>query len=311
VDVGSQPMLGIALALVSAAILSVGNLWQSRGVDIVTQQANGRSSFVQLIKTPIWVGGTALFGLAILLQMGSLAFAPLIVVQPIGVAALVFAALLTARTKHRWPSKATVRAIIISLIGVTAYVIVAALFSKQKPISDDQLIQMLIALAAVLVISAVGWIMGKGIRKTPIMYVFLGGVFSGFVAALGKTVILRVEAILKNGHPQFDAENILTLFCILGIGIASALSIYFVQWAHTCNSPDVVIAGLTVIDPAAAVILGIVILQEMAGAPVWTVFAFLIAGAVAVTGVVKLARAEGAEGGDETVAATPSNSSTG
>lgn len=307
-DVGSLPIVGIALAVVSAAILSVGNLWQSEGIEIATRRGNGRTTIGQLIRTRIWLGGTALFGLAILLQMGSLAFAPLVVVQPIGVAALVFAALLTARKNHRWPSRAVVRAIIISLVGVTAYVIVAALFSEQKPISDRQLVEMLIALSVVLVLSAIGWVAGKGLRKVPIFYVFLGGVFSGFVAALGKTVILRVETMLKNGHPQFDSEAVLTLFCIVGIGIASALSIYFVQYAHTCNSPDVVIAGLTVIDPAAAVILGIVILQEMAGAPIWTIFAFVAAGIVALTGVIRLARAEEPETKDESAPAVSSGS---
>lgn len=307
-DVGSLPIVGIALAVVSAAILSVGNLWQSEGIEIATRRGNGRTTIGQLIRTRIWLGGTALFGLAILLQMGSLAFAPLVVVQPIGVAALVFASLLTARKNNRWPSRAVVRAIIISLVGVTAYVIVAALFSEQKPISDRQLVEMLIALSVVLVLSAIGWVAGKGLRKVPIFYVFLGGVFSGFVAALGKTVILRVETMLKNGHPQFDSEAVLTLFCIVGIGIASALSIYFVQYAHTCNSPDVVIAGLTVIDPAAAVILGIVILQEMAGAPIWTIFAFVAAGIVALTGVIRLARAEEPETGDESTPAVSSGS---
>lgn len=290
--VGSLPLVGILLALLSAAALSVGNLWQSRGVQIATATPTGRSSFLRLITTPIWLGGTAMFGVAIALQMASLTLAPLILVQPIGVAALVFTALLTARATGKKPSRSVVKAIVISLVGVSGFVVVAALVSEQKPIGDQQLIEMLTTLAAVLVASAAVLLVGKAVRHTPIIYVLLGGVYSGFVATLGKTVILRVESMFAGGQFHFGSEGMLTLLCVLGIAVASSLSIYFVQYSHTCNPPDVVVAGLTVVDPALAVILGITILQEAANAPMWSTFAFVIAGAVAVSGVFLLAKAE-------------------
>lgn len=290
--VGSLPVLGVFLAILSAGILSVGNLWQSRGVKLAAERSSHDASFMQLLKTPIWLAGTALFGLAIVVQMGSLALAPLIVVQPIGVAALVFTTLLTTRSTGKKPARAVVTAIITSLIGVTVFVTVAAVVSRQKPIGDQQLIEMMTVLAAVLIASIVVVWVGKRGSRTPLLFVVLGGVYSGFVATLGKTVILRVEAMFTGGHFQLGSDGLLTLLCLLGIGVASVLSIYFVQYSHTCNPPDVVIAGLTVIDPALAVILGITILQEAAGAPVWSTFAFIGAGVVAVTGVIRLAKAE-------------------
>ncbi|WP_075205291.1 hypothetical protein [Leucobacter musarum] len=295
--VGSMPVLGIALALCSAAVLSVGNLWQSRGVRLAAEraEASGSSSASarQLLRTPVWLGGTLLFGIAILLQMGGLALAPLILVQPIGVAALVFTTLLTARSSGRRPARTVVQAILLSLVGVIAFVTVAAVVSKQRPIGTQQLVEMLTTLGAVLIAALVVVLVGKRGTLPPLVYVALGGVFSGFVATLGKTVILRVEDMFTGGRFHFGPESLLTLVCIVGIGVASGLSIYFVQFSHTCNSPDVVIAGLTVIDPALAVVLGITILHEAAGAPMWSTFAFVVAGAIAVLGVLRLARAEG------------------
>jgi drug/metabolite transporter (DMT)-like permease len=256
----------------------------------------------------VWLAGTALFGLAILLQMGSLALAPLIVVQPIGVAALVFTALLTARATGRRPSRGVVQAIVLSLIGVSGFVVVASLVSHQKAIGDQQLIEMMTTLAAVLVASGVVVVVGKGGKLPPLVYVVLGGVYSGFVATLGKTVILRVETMFSGGHFQFGTESLLTLLCVAGIGVASMLSIAFVQYSHTCNAPDVVIAGLTVVDPALAVVLGITILQEAAGAPMWSTVAFVVAGVIAVAGVFRLAKAEDpAQAGD---GATPGRAGT-
>lgn len=300
--VGSAPLLGVLLALVSAAVLAVGNLWQSRGVNLVSAAAErdgeSKTSFLLLLKTPIWLAGSALFGIAILLQMGSLAFAPLILVQPIGVTALVFSAILNARVRRAPLPRRVLLGIAISLIGVIAYVVIAALVSKQKPISDGQLIAILVTLAGVLAIAAAIRFGTRGTTKAPIFYVVLGGIFSGFVATLGKTVILRVETMFAGHRMVFDSGSVLTLICIMGIGVASALSIYFVQYSHTCNPPDVVIAGLTVVDPAVAVVLGIVILHEAAGAPWISFVGFLAAGAAAFVGVVILARAESAEEAD-------------
>lgn len=289
----STPALGIALAVLSAAVLSVGNIWQSRGMETAVKRKGDGSLVVAMVKTPIWLAGTVMFGLAILLQMASLAFAPLMVVQPIGILALVFAVFLNARAEKRRPARGVLVAVLICLVGVTGYVIVAAAVSTQKAISDGQLIAVLSTLAAVLVIAGIVRLVNRGAApRAPLMYVLLGAVFSSFVATLGKTVILRVQGLFAGHHFSLDSGGALTILCVLGIGAAAGLSIYYVQTAYTKNPSDVVVAGLTVIDPAIAVLLGIVILNEAAGAPPWSIALIAVAGAIAVFGVVKLARAE-------------------
>ncbi|MGO1921552.1 MAG: multidrug DMT transporter permease, partial [Microbacterium sp.] len=71
---------------------------------------------------------------------------------------------------------------------------------------------------------------------------------------------------------------------------AAGVGAYFVQTAYSSGPPDLVIAGLTVVDPIVAVVIGIVVLGEAAAAPVWALVAFVAIGAVAVWGVVGLAR---------------------
>jgi hypothetical protein len=65
---------------------------------------------------------------------------------------------------------------------------------------------------------------------------------------------------------------------------------YFVQTAYSVGPPDLVIAGLTVIDPMVAVLIGLIVLQEAATAPWPALVGFAIAGAIAVYGVISLAR---------------------
>lgn len=294
-EMESAMLLGIALALGSAAALAVGNLLQARGVRAMEADvARGEhgSKAIRLVHNRAWLIGGILLGVTVLLQMGSLAFAPLMVVQPIGVAALVFTSVLTAIVTKKRPAKAVVRAIAICVIGVAGFVTVAALVSKQRSISDGQLIAVLSVLGALLVATGVLWWAARHRTAPPVMWVLLGGMYSGFVATLGKTVILRVQAALKSGGFAWDFAHVLTLVCIVGIGVAGGLSVYFVQRAHAVNRPEVVVAGLTVVDPSVAVVLGIVILGEAQGASPGAYALLAAAGAVAMSGVIALSREE-------------------
>ena len=68
------------------------------------------------------------------------------------------------------------------------------------------------------------------------------------------------------------------------------LGAYFVQNAYASGPPDLVIAGLTVVDPLVAVVIGIVVLDEASQAPLWAIGVFVLAGAIAIWGVFLLAR---------------------
>ena len=294
-ELSSTPLLGIALALASAAALALGNLLQARGVRAMEENAAegvDGSKVMHLVRNHFWLIGALLLVVSIVLQLSALTLAPLMVVQPLGVVALVFTALITALVAKRMPSRRVVLAILTCVVGVAGFVTVAAIVSTQHPITDVQLIAVLSVLAAVLIATGLVWVLGRNRPTPPVLWVVLGGVFSAFVATLGKTVILRVQTALQSGGLKWDAANILTIACILGIGVAGGLSVYLVQRAHASNRPEVVVAGLTVVDPAVAVVLGIVILGEASSAPLWALFAFIVAGAVAIGGVFALSRAE-------------------
>ena len=98
----------------------------------------------------------------------------------------------------------------------------------------------------------------------------------GFVATLAKVVINRVgnEIAGVTGGGTFEW---LTIVCIVGLLLAAALGAYFVQTAYSVGSPDLVIAGLTVVDPLVAVAIGIAVLGEAAQVPLWALFIWIVA----------------------------------
>ena len=292
----TQSGIGIALAVVAAVLLAFGTQFQNRGVVIVGEKSGGKGktglSFGQLtslLARPSWVIGTVLLGLAIVLQLSSLTFAPLTVVQPLGAIALVITSIVNARVSKVPLDKESIRAIIVCVIGVGAFVTIAAFTTERHPITATQLSIVLIILAVVLGAFVTLFVLMKRRAPRPIFYVVAAGVLFGFVVTLANVVIGRVQTILVTGF-GFDSADILTLVCVVGLAAAALLGTYFVQTAHSSNPPDLVVAGLTVIDPIVAVSIGIVVLGEASTAPLWAIFAFAAAAAAAIWGVVSLSR---------------------
>jgi len=229
-----------------------------------------------------------MMGLAILFQLTSLAFAPLIVVQPLGAIALVVTAIVNARQSGIKLDSASIRAIVLCVGGVGLFVTIAAFTAKSSPITELQLRIVLIILAVVLAAFAVAFALLRH-RFTAIFYIIGAGVLFGFVATLAKVVIDRVKTLSFAGF-QLAPEDVLTVLCLVGLLVAALLGSYFVQSAYSNGPPDLVVAGLTVIDPLVAITIGIVVLGEAAHAPVWAIIAFLVAGAIAIYGVLLLAK---------------------
>lgn len=279
--------IGIPLALIGAVFLSLGAQFQHRGVvkveartvDTLGKGLNGRQ-LALLLARPSWVIGTIMLGLAITFQLGSLYFSPIIVVQPLGAIALVITSILNSRVNHVKLNRKSITAIVMCVGGVFLFVGVAAFTAVDKPVTDRQLVTILIILAVVLTLAGIAFGLFRR-RIRAIFYVIMAGVLYGFVATLAKVVLGRLE------QQEFEW---LTATCVLGLLLATALGAYFVQNAYATGPPDLVIAGLTVVDPMVAVIIGIVVLGEASQAPWWANLVFAVAGAIAVWGVFMLAR---------------------
>ncbi len=282
-------LLGIPLALLGAVFMSFGAQYQHRGVMKVERLSgtsgsrglSGRQLF-QLLSRPSWVLGTVMLGLAIACQLGALAFAPLILVQPLGAISLVITTLLNARISGHRPTGASIRSIVACVGGILIFVTIAAFVATEQPISEHELITILVLLAVVLVVLSGLWlVLRRRHGQAALFYIAAAGIIYGFVATLAKVVIKNIQS---------GDFTWLTILCIVGLLVAVSVGAYFVQTAYSVGPPDLVIAGLTVIDPIVAVLIGLVILQEAATAGVWAIVGFVVAGVVAVYGVFSLTR---------------------
>lgn len=268
----STHWIGIPIALLGAIFLAFGTIYQDRGVE-----AHGKreTRIKDLLRRPVWLFGTALLGAAVVLQLSALRFSPLMVIQPIGASALVVTALAKAAHSHRPPNRRKTIAILLCITGIVAFVAVASFSAQDVQPDERHLRNTLILLACVVAAAVAVWVW---VRRHPNAAAATAGagVLYGFVATLAKAIIGR----LVQGN--FDW---LSLTGVAGLAVALALGASLVQKAHASGSEELVVAGLTVVDPMVAVILGIVVLGEAQNAPPLAYAGFLVAGAAAIAGV--------------------------
>jgi len=290
-----QQALGIPIALVGSVFLALGAQFQHRGVNKVyaatapeDKAGLNIGQLLSLARRPSWLIGTLMLGLAIVFQLVSLKFSPLTVVQPLGVLGLVVTSVVNARVSHHPLDRASIRAIAFCVVGVGLFVTIASLTTTSVPIQQAQLVVVLIILAVILVIAALVFAFFRK-KFTTIFYIVAAGVLFGFVATLAKVDIDRIDTIIAE-HRALQVGDSLTIVCLLGLALAGLLGSYFVQTAYSSGPPDLVVAGLTVIDPLVGVTIGIVVLGEASGAPFWAAIVFVVAGIVAIYGVFQLSK---------------------
>ena len=276
--------IAIALSLLSAVALAFGAQFQNQAVGKTDKSAEskrlGLRAVLGLLKRPRWLTGMAFLVGGALLQITALTLAPLIVVQPIGAVALAITALLNARSTKRRVTRSTWVAISLCTFGIATFVAVASTVAKESHLDDGNLLQILSVLVGILVLFGIGFFTFAK-RAKAITYILGAGILYGFVASLIKAVVQRIA--------QSDL-TLLTIVCALTTGLAVLLGGWFVQNAYASGPPDLVIAGLTVVDPMVAVLVGIIVLGEAKSANPIVLITFACSGLVAITGVWLLSK---------------------
>jgi hypothetical protein len=278
--------LAIALAVLAAVALAFGAQFQNQAVSTSREKhvqpkvSLSLKELAKLLVRPRWVSGTGLMFLGMLLQLGALSLAPLIVVQPIGAIALVITSLLNARYTKTKLNRATILAIGLSTFGVGGFVVTASQVAAQVELTDENLLRVLLLFVIILVAFAVLFF-AFGKKAKALTFILGAGVLYGFVATLAKVTIQRLYQM------DYDFLTFIAVVSMLG---AILLGGWFVQNAYASGPPDLVIAGLTVVDPIVAIAIAIGILGEAKQATLGSGALFSGFGLLAIFGVYLLSK---------------------
>lgn len=273
--------IAVALAVAGACCYALGARWQNTAVrerSSATGSTVSIAALCRLARNPGWLLGLALLGGGTALHVTAVAFAPLTVVQPVGVLALTLTAVLHARDRRLRLNPASLLAVVACTGGVALFVVLATGAAHPAPVTGAEQLRVLGLLAVAAVVLAVLIAIGRG---RCLLFTVGAGVAFGFVATLTRVVTQRFH-----GGGLADVSPL----AVLGIALAGVAGGWCVQQAHANGPPDLVVAGLTVLDPLVAVGIGIAVLGEAPHLAPLTGAALGAAALVATTGVFVLAR---------------------
>ncbi|MEB7447705.1 DMT family transporter [Arthrobacter koreensis] len=278
--------VAIACALASAVFLAFGAQRQGSAVSADTGGLSLSSAGLgRLLRNPRWLFGLLLLGTGTALNVAALAMAPLTVVQPIGSLALVITTIVNSRDQGLRLNRVTVVSIVACVVGSMLFVLLAVGATRTEQVVEprQEIVIVLILAVVVAFFGLLNLLFGK--RLGAIAHILGAGILFGFVAVLTKTI--AADLLDPNGRFLLNVP----WYTIVGIAVAGGLGAWFVQSAYSSGPPDLVIAGLTVIDPMVGIAIGIGVLNELRpDVPAVLGVAMGVCAVIAIVGVVALSR---------------------
>ncbi|MGW9413393.1 DMT family transporter [Arthrobacter cupressi] len=276
----------VLLAVLGAFCLAIGAQRQGSAVKADTGGlALSSQGFLRLLRNPRWVLGLLLLCAGMAMNAVALVSAPLTVVQPIGAIALVITTVVNAKDQGLTINRGTVVAIAACVTGSALFVLLAVFVTQENHhVSGEDELTIVLLLALAVGLFGTLAVLFKH-RMSAFVYILGAGVLFGFVAVL--TRIIGKHLLDPNGLFLLNVSP----YSVVAIAAAGGLGSWFVQSAYSSGPPDLVIAGLTVIDPIVGIAIGITILGELRpDVHAVTAIAMAAAALLAIVGVIALSR---------------------
>ncbi|GAB2934780.1 DMT family protein [Nonomuraea fastidiosa] len=264
--------VGMLIALAGALGYALGAALQQ--YEVVAEGAS-----LGLVRRPRWwVGGVISFTGACLHAV-ALSFAPLVAVQPISVATLVFAVPLAAFMYGRKPYRAEIIGSIAVAVGLLWLMLLVPAHDVPPHLSDKAALGFIGVIAAVTLL-------------TQLLAGRVGGAAKALLLAVGAGVMtasvstfVRVVA----GGMQGDWGRLIHWFS-LAVPVLLVCAVVLLQRSYAVGYFGIAYAGVQVIDPVTSVLAGAILLGEPLPTAPGTAVPALLAAALTIGGTITLGR---------------------
>jgi hypothetical protein len=274
-------VLAIVFAVLGASCSAVGAHLQHKGVRSATKDSELRLRAAgALVHNRSWLLGFAVLFACAVLQILALALAPVTIVAPIVVLALPAVAVLNARSSGERLDVTAVVAIGASTLGVALFVALASNKATAVHFPGSAVLLACQIIAGVLLLFGVIGALSSGLLRCVMLATGAGSAY-GLVSVLVRDVTYTF---------QTDGPGGISPLSITALVLAFAIGSWFIQLAYASGPPDIVVGCQTVLSPLVATAIAISLLDETANAGGWTGAGLIGGAAVAVVGVVLLAR---------------------
>ncbi|GAA3098669.1 DMT family transporter [Streptosporangium carneum] len=263
------------MTVLAAGLALLGSLFFALGAALQQSEAvsAGRPTLRHLARRPRWLLGGLAIGVGTALHVLALRYGPLTIVQPMGVASLLFALPCAAALGRRRPRPGELAAAAVIAVGLIGLVTVVPQHTGDPRLSTGGAVTLLAGAATVALAL---WVAA---RQAPpagraVLLALAAGVLYGATATLTR--------VLVYGNWEF--------WFLLAVPLPALIALALLQRAYAVGHFGVAFAALQVADPLTAVAFGALLLGEPLPTGVASTLTALAAAALTAGGTVALAR---------------------
>jgi drug/metabolite transporter (DMT)-like permease len=244
--------LAIGAALGSAACFAISSVLQQRGASRCPEDS-GMKLLLELLKSPIWVGGLVTAALTLVLQAVALAVGELALIQPLMLLGLLFALPVSVLLEKCKPSMQEWAWAALLVVGLTIF-LRAAKPTAGPPLADDWQMLKVGGIALLLTGLAIGLGYGPGSRHRAALLGLATGITYGISAAL----IKYSYGLADDG----GISRLLTSWPLYALIIVGGGGIMLNQAAYRSGPLAGALPPLAITDPMVAIIFGVIAFGE-------------------------------------------------
>ncbi|MFT3889773.1 MAG: hypothetical protein QM713_16640 [Arachnia sp.] len=282
--------LAIGMQVVSSFLFASGAILQSLGVKSTFDPNATASSnqltikgLLQLFRIPKWLLGLLFVCTGAGIHLVALSFAPVAVVQPVGILAVPWSVLLAARIHKHHVSRKLWTSVAVTVVGVVGFTFFSTMFATgEKPITFSPMVLSFVVVC--LVCAVLSFFATKAAPWAKAMlWSAVGATFYGLASGFMKAAM----SLFQEGHPltglHFGGAVVMMLACY-GMGV------WMIQQGYASGPAEITVGTMTTVDPFVAVLFGLVVLGEGVGMGPLPILGMIVTGAIAVYGVVMLSK---------------------
>lgn len=253
------------------------------------------SVLLRSIRRPRWILGLGLMGVSMVMQVAALFFAPVSVVQPVGLLAFPWSVVIQHRAARLRIPRQVGLWVLGTVAATVAFTALAAIFASGH--AEVRPPRVLLGAAVVYAAAALFSRLGcRGFMNWRSLFWGSGGaMLYGLEAALVRALIEFARTSTWLTSPSFWG---ILLVLIVGSIVAG----WMVQQGYATGHADTVVASMTITSPVVAVLYGVFVLGEGADLTGGVALAMSALGLVALVGVVAITRLRSAVPGHSTAA---------
>lgn len=278
--------LAIALQVVGSFCFALAARYQNSAIrhEVKHNQSRRRLKSDQLLaslKNRRWWQGLLLMGISLGCQITALFFAPVTVVQPVGLLAFPWSMILQARVARQRIRKREGALVAMTVLATGVFTFLVSYYSAP----DQPLTAIKVFIGAITIYILAGTFGALGAKGPRVWRSFFwgsgGAMFYGLEASLVRTLIIFVRQ-----HNWADNPMFWIVLVVLVIGSLTAG--WMVQQGYATGQAELVVASMTITSPIIAVCFGIAVLGEGKNFTAGVTLGIIACGLVAIAGIIGL-----------------------